>query len=122
MATADDVFRLNPIVHELARQLFALVNQEAPSDDEWTNVFLDVRFDGKGGFSSKIRATLTSGKIISLLTPTELTHQLLSLESARPAGKDRWFGCVLTVTAAGECEMKMNYDPNCAEDPAFFES
>jgi hypothetical protein len=122
MATADDLFRINPIIHELARLLFAHVDRELPAGNTWASAFLDVRFDERGGFVDKIRVTRTNGEVVSLSGPTEITLQLIELNAVRPAGEDRWYGFKLELTAAGACTGRMNYDPACTNDPDFFTS
>ena len=122
MATTNDIFRINPIIHELARLLFAHVNRELSEENAWASTLLDARFDEQGGFSSKIRVTRTNGEVVSLVTPTDTTLQLIELNGVRPAGIDRWYGFKLELTAAGACEVNFNYDPACANDPDFFTS
>jgi hypothetical protein len=122
MATSDDIFRINPIIRELARLLFAHVNRELPEAKAWASAFLDVRFDEQGGFAYKIRVTHTNGEVVSLCLPTDVTLQLIELNTVRPTGKDRWYAFKLELTASGACEVNFNYDTACTDDPSFFTS
>jgi hypothetical protein len=122
MASADDIFRLDPIIHRIGELLFALTTQELPKGRIWTTSLLDVRFDESGGFSDKIRVTCKNAEVVSLSMPTELTLQLIELGNARPKGQDRWYGFKFEVTSAGSCQVDLNYDPACANDPDFFAS
>lgn len=121
MATADDIFRVDPIIRELGRLLFALANSERPGD-AWDTVLLDVRFDEQGGFISKIRTNLENGEVASISTPKDISLQLIELNAARPVGQHRWHGFKLEVTATGDCQVDMNYDPACTDDPDFLSS
>src|SRR6478672_6056526 len=101
MATAGDIFRIDPIIHELARLLFDLTERELPEENTWASALLDVRFDEQGGFADKIRVSRTNGEAVSLSTPTDITLQLIELNNIRPAGNDRWYGFKLELTASG---------------------
>ena len=122
MATADDIFRLDPIIHRIAQLLFALTNQELPEGRSWTTSLLDVRFEDSGAFGYKIRVTCKNADVVGLNMPTEITLQLIELGNARPKGQDHWYGFKLEVTSAGSCQVDLNYDPACANDPDFFAS
>lgn len=122
MATTGDIFRLDPIVRELGRLLFALVTRELPGENSWTLALLDARFDEQGGFITKIRVNCANGEVVSPSMPTDITLQLIELNSIRPTGQDRWYGFKLEVTNASACEVKFDYDPACADDPDFFNS
>ena len=122
MATSDDIFRIEPITHELSRLLFSHVQQQLPADTVWVRALLDVRFEECGGFIMKLRVARTMGEALSLNVPTNISLQLIQLEGARPTGQDRWYGCKLEVTAAGACEVNFDYDPACSNDPHFFRS
>lgn len=54
--------------------------------------------------------------------PVEGVRHLISLRDERPSGKDRWYGLLLRVTAEGDCEVRINYDPDCAQDSSFYHS
>ncbi len=121
MATTDDLARIDPILRNIAKLLFTYVADNLKVN-VWENALLDVRFDEAGDFLNKIRVTRANGEVVSLSLPIAITHQLIELNGVRPSGKDRWHGLKLELTSEGECQIAFNYDPACANDPAFFAS
>ena len=123
-STSDDIFRLGPILRALGEAVWAGANAEAArANADWTSVTLDVRYSADGGsFLHKVRMGLADGTDVSLSLPERVTLLLIELEKVRGAGDSRWHGLLLTITAAGDAEARYNYDPNCADDGAFFDS
>src|SRR5262245_54000687 len=120
MATTDDIWRLDAHLQPLAAIIHAAASEVSVP---WVAVVLDARFsDADGSISNKVRVERGDGSLASVSLPAEGTLRLIELGQARPSGPDRWHGLVLRVTAAGECEMRFNYDPACADDPAFYAS
>jgi hypothetical protein len=120
MATPEDLSQLNAHLRPLAGVVHAAAVAEG---GPWVAVVLDARFDDRdGSILHKIRVERADGSIGSVSLSVEGTRQLIALGQARPTGPDRWHGLVLRVTAEGECEVRFNYDPACAEDDSFYES
>jgi hypothetical protein len=120
MATPEDLSRLNAHLRPLAGIIHAAA---ASADGSWVAAVLDARFsDLDGSFIHKVRVERADGSIGSVSLPTAAILELIALGQARPAGLDRWHGLVLRVTAEGACEVRLNYDPACAEDSGFYES
>lgn len=120
MATSNDLFRLDAVLPDVARALHRAAGEQF-TKGKWAEVALDIRFARGGGeFSHKIRVRMSNGELASASTPTDLALLLINLDAVRQACSDLWYGLVLRVTAAGECETKFNYDPACAEDKSFY--
>jgi hypothetical protein len=119
MATSEDLLRLNVHLRPLAGVIHAAAVAEG---QPWVAAVLDARFDGAGGFIDKIRVERADGSTGAPTLPVEGTLALIALGQDRPTGTDRWHGLILRVTAEGECEMRFNYDPACADDAEFFAS
>jgi len=123
VVTADDAARLDAIIQPLARVVYEAAANELGEPEDWSSVTLDVRYSSRDeGFIDKTRIELPDGRLMSLSLPVSATHQMIALGNARPMGKDRWYGFLLRITAAGSCMGEFNYDPACAEDPSFYES
>jgi len=120
MAMPDDLSRLDAHLRPLA----GVVHAAAAADGgPWVAAVLDARFsDRDGSFIDKVRLERPDGAIGSVFLPVEGTLELIALGQARPSGPDRWHGLVLRVTAEGACEVRLNYDPDCAEDGGFVDS
>jgi hypothetical protein len=120
MATPEDLSQLGDHLRPLAGLIHAAaVGEGGP----WVVAVLDVRFtDHDGGFIDKIRVERPDGSTGCPSLPVEAVHRLIALGQERPAGPDRWHGLILQVTAEGACEVRLNYDPACAEDRGFFAS
>lgn len=121
MATSDDVFQLDAILPTLAQLVFQAATEKL--QESWIAVVLDARYSAQdGSFIDKARVEQTDGAATGLSLPVEVVHQLIALGKARPTGPDRWYGILLRVTAEGACEINLNYDSACAEDPSFYAS
>ena len=120
MATSEDLLRLNARLRPLAGIVHAAAGEVG---DPWVALVLDARFsDSDGSIMHKIRGERSDDSLGSFSLPVAGTLQLIELGQARPTGPDRWHGLVLRVTAEGECEVRLNYDPACTEDRGFYES
>lgn len=120
MATWNDVFRQDEALKPLAQAFYSAVRS---TNGDWTAAILDVRFStDEQGFIDKARVENRDGTLSSMKLPTEVVEHLNALFGARPTGEDRWYGVLIRVTAAGGCGVTFNYDPNCADDPSFFDS
>jgi hypothetical protein len=123
MATTDDVARLDAIIRPLAGMVYEAAANGSGGTEGWSSVVLDVRYSTQvDSFIDKTRLELTDGRVVSLSLPVAATHHMIALGNARSTGKDRWYGFLLRITAAGICKGEFNYDPNCADDPSFYES
>jgi hypothetical protein len=122
VATIDDIFRLQPIIQALGRLLFEHTNRELSGENAWASAVLDVRYDEQGKYASKIRASRASGEVVGLSESPEITAQLIELNNVRPGGTARWYGLKLDVTPVGKCNVGLNYDAACANDPDFLAS
>jgi len=121
MATPQDLAHLGAHLRPLA----SVIHAAATESGAWVAVVLDARFsyaDQEGSFVDKVRVDRADGSQSSVSLPVEGVHRLVSLGNERPSGKDRWYGLLLRVTAEGECEVRLNYDPDCAQDSSFYES
>jgi hypothetical protein len=109
---------------EALKQLAELIYGVARSrlaDSEWHDVVFEVRYSKQGdSWITKLRATLPSGEVTSLDTPSEITLLLIDINESRTVLGHQWHGAVIKVVEAGQCEIQLNYDPDCAEDVSFF--
>lgn len=81
---------------------------------------LDVRYDGRGGFWSKIRVATLDQSEISLKTNNALDLALIALDDQRKSVGQEWFGIRLTLLPPQRCNVEFNYNANCSEDASFF--
>src|SRR4051812_3749362 len=122
-STSDDILKLDPILRALGEAVWAGTNAEAARlHAEWTSVALDVRYSDDGSFLHKVRMALVDGTEVSPSLPERVTLLMIDLEKVRGAGDSRWYGLLMTITAAGDADARYNYDPNCADDETFFDS
>jgi hypothetical protein len=123
MATTGDLLRLNAVLRSLSQTVFDTTNQQFPDRNSWTTVVLDVRYSADGrSFIDKTRVTLPDGQVTGITLPSSCVLELIELGEARPAGEERWYGVLLRIDPDGSCNIKLNYDPACAEDTSFYES
>lgn len=120
MATSDDLFRLQAHLPGLARAIFGAADAQFATG--WVTAALDARYFAEGcGWIAKIRVALPGGQTGSIKLRGEISQTLNDLGEARAEGKDRWYGIQMRVSATGECETNIDYDPRCAEDESFFD-
>jgi hypothetical protein len=95
--------------------------------------FIDMRWTTGTGIL-KPRVVLPDGTIRPLLDPpTEAAtskgdfilkaHFVLDevWKSQAKTGRKKWYGIKLTFKPAGESELQLDYDPDCGDDPTFFD-
>jgi hypothetical protein len=124
-ATPFDPFALDPIIKTLAATIYPAVQEEfGRGEAHWTAAAVDIRFDAEGdGFVEKYWVEKPGGSVASPELPSAAVEQIEALGSVRPTGGEGcWYGLVLRITAAGGCNMKLNYDANCAADPVFLDT
>ena len=121
MATTGDLFRLNTILPELARQVLGVATDKFVGQ-KWRAVILDARYFADGsGILDKTRVELPDKTLGSVARTAEIGQLLRELGDLRPEGKDRWYGLLLRITVEGDCDTAFNYDPHCAEDDSFYD-
>jgi hypothetical protein len=113
----NPLLQLNDILRALAEVTVAAANNE-PKAAGWTAVTLDARFSNMSSTTMrKVRATVGAA-LVSVDSAYGrmpiLTYQLRNTNIGSP-----FYGVLLTVTAGGEVDVRLNYDPNCYADPAF---
>ncbi len=108
------------MLKQLGGALFDRVEQQLPAG--WNSLTLDARYDGNGGFLSKIRAIATDGEVISILPHNAIDLLLISLDGFRDAAGDEWYCMEFTVSPAMQCTVDFNYEPTCEQDESFFEN
>lgn len=116
---------MNVEAEALLRQLAGLLSQRVHDEMQgqpWSQSFLDTRFDGRGGFSTKIRTVTSSSDLHSIGMTTEISLVLIELDQCRRDFGSEWFGIIVTVSADDRCSVDFNYDPNCADDETFFDT
>lgn len=59
--------------------------------------------------------------MLSIGESTDMSLALIDLEDHRQIGPNEWYGIWLTVSPDRRCNIKLNYDPECARDTSFFE-
>lgn len=113
----NPLLQLRDILHVLAAETVAAANNE-PKAAGWTVVTLDARFSSTSSTTiRKVRATVGTALVSvdgAYGRMPILTYQLRNTNIGSP-----FYGVLLTVTAGGEVEVRLNYDPNCYTDPAF---
>jgi hypothetical protein len=104
----------------------------AMSGKPWKFAFIDMRWTSPAG-TLKPRVVLPDGTIRAPFeTPLENMSSKVDFllkadfvldevwKSQSKQGK-KWYGLRLTFTPAGECELRLDYDPECGADPTFFD-
>jgi len=103
----------------------AVLSQVASELDQgtWANAYFDARFDAQEkSWLGKLRITKADTGILSIGVSTELSLILIDLEQHRHLGPDDWYGVLVSVTPDRRCQVKLNYDPECAHGASFFET
>jgi hypothetical protein len=106
----------------------------AMSGKPWKFAFIDMRWTtGSAAGTLKPRVVLPDGTMRAPFeTPIEnasskadflLKADLVLDEVWKSQGNEgkKWYGLRLTCEPAGECELKLDYDPECGADPTFLD-
>ncbi len=111
----------------IVQQMAQIVLSDLRSDvrSSWTFAFIDLRFPpGGGSCVSKERIHLEdhgeSSISLRLRGFTPLVFRLF--EAKDQLFSPEWYGIKLTVFPDGRHTIEYNFDPDCRNDPAFFES
>jgi hypothetical protein len=72
----------------------------------------------------KIRVEMPENEkdAVSVSGSTDLCLVLIDMESQRKAIGEEWYGLKFTLSHDRRCNVELNYDSTCAEDPTFFDS
>jgi hypothetical protein len=102
----------------LARHLRDLTSRDVTATG-WTSVFLDVRYKpSRTIWATKVEATV-AGLPVSLNVSSTPLEDLLSQIGKTQIGEP-FYGFVLTLSAEGEVDVQLNYDPKCFSDLRFW--
>src|SRR5262249_5182183 len=116
----------NPLI--TLRDLFQALTQEVrdavaaePAATDWSEIHLDVRYSKNGSpISGKIRSTVDGQPVsVSMLygSVTGLVKEIWDVWKG-----ERFYGFVMSITAEGEVDIRLNYDRNSFADPGFWAS
>lgn len=119
-------------IRQVSEGLFAEISA-AMSGKPWKLAFIDMRWRASAGVL-KPRVVLPDGTIRALLDPPSenaaseadfilKAHFILDelWKSQGEKGTKKWYGMMLTFRPDGEAELKLDYDPECGDDPTFFD-
>ena len=100
-------------------------NKWGLTTSEWKFACVDIRWTLDGNTSvSKLRIGLPGGAIFAHLSFSIDVDSLFE-EAYQMKDKvfpDKWYGLVMTLHPDGKCQLDYNYDPNCSDDPSFFDT
>jgi len=115
--------QFNAIMIELAAALKDFVESELP-EGKWEVAFIDIRAPAdSSGWTHKVRVERLDGSIEKSLT---ISGEIVSLfmdawEIKDEAFLEKWYGVKVSVHPDGKFEIAYNQDPNCFEDPSFYD-
>jgi hypothetical protein len=119
-ATMDE---FNGIVAEVATSLLTQVKDNLQKNN-WKVAFLDAREPPKGGSGiSKFRVELQDGTVIRTFKASGVTiGRFWDAFDIRDAlFPKKWYGFTLTIFPDGKHNTEFNYDPDCVNDPDFYD-
>ncbi|MCE9532528.1 MAG: hypothetical protein K8T89_15630 [Planctomycetes bacterium] len=119
----DPIIRLQSLLDRIAQVILAATSEEMRGQP-WVLAYLDVRGQGTTSQSllQKYRINRTDGTTIDTLdVPDDLMLLLREAFDLKDAVlSNKWHGVLITAFPDRQCEVKFDYDPNCAKDKAFF--
>ncbi len=122
MSATEPEYRFNQILMEIAVDLTKTIGEAGGI--KWRRAYLDARFAEGGASLTKFRLELDDGQVLKGMRESFDVLQLLEdLWSLRHEGLvQHWFGVKIILLPGGECETQFNYDPECINDRAFFDT
>jgi hypothetical protein len=115
----------NAMLHEMAALILDKVKSEVRRK-KWKYAFWDVRSPvGGGSCISKLRVVLPDGNMFvcpTLVAPPTVRFQFLDMLDVKDQiFRDKWYGLKLILSPDGKCQTEFNDDPNCINDPTFYD-
>ncbi len=111
----DTIRRLGSLLHRAAR--------EQMGRNDWEAAKLDVRISQNGrNQAAKFRIKLGTETVAKTHPPDEIDRYIDRMWELRPKVlANNWHGFLATVSRDGRCEVTFNYDPDCKNDPTFYD-
>ena len=103
---------------ELLRELASMLYGETTDQfsDTWSKMFVDIRVprSGYGAVSGEYVLVHGSRRVLHTSAATgSLVLDLVHSRKTMPGAP--WFGCLVVITAGGECAVKYDYDETCVD-------
>jgi hypothetical protein len=125
MEQETTIQHLNQLLDKIANIVFEAANSEM-RNKEWSFAFLDVR--GRPVRNSRLlqkyRIRKVDGTVICTLDPPDdlMLHLREVFNFKDEVLATKWCGILITVYPNRLCDVKFDYDPNCANDKTFFDT
>jgi hypothetical protein len=103
---------------ELLKSLASVLYREATDqfgDSRWSTLSQDIRVPRSGVGAVSAEYVLVDGVRRPFETSPNAGSLVLDLVQSRANLPGPWFGCLITITSAGQCEVKYSYDPTCVD-------
>lgn len=120
---AGEQHEFNRVLLAIANDMLATIRSSSFAEADWTEGSLEVRWDPGGGANVvKFRLRLADKTVKSLPDSREVTLLLGELWELRSETlANQWYGLRITLERSGECRTDFLYDPECINDPTFFD-
>jgi hypothetical protein len=113
----DPIQHLGDLFRQLAQEVVAAVNADINANG-WTDVLLDIRYSPESSTQlRKVRATV-AGSVVSINSAYGRLP-ILTLLLRKENRLDAFYGVLMKVTANGEVDIRLNYDPKHYSSPDF---
>ena len=87
---------------------------------DWREVYLDMRSTPDGNSRGmKLLVVNVAGEVFLLRPTASILDILRMICEMRMLFSPPWYGMRLTITSAGNCEVRFSPAPDCYDDPAF---
>jgi len=103
---------------EALKELASMLYRETADQfaDSWSKLFVDIRVPRSGHGAVTGTYVLVDGDRRVLRTSAEVASLVLDLvRSRKRMPGEPWHGCLVVVTADGECDVKYDYDETCID-------
>jgi hypothetical protein len=118
------------LTRKLGRLLVAEIDQKLAEERQngkfkettWVSVYLENRWPQAGnGCISKMRIYLSEDGILRVFLTSEILKLIDKIWAIQvDVFPNRWYGFKLTVTPPKNCQVDLNYDPDCYVDPNWY--
>ncbi|QGJ70803.1 Hypothetical protein PBC10988_25010 [Planctomycetales bacterium 10988] len=121
----SDLPGVEEIFQEMAKRIYTVI--EYSEIEDWKYAILDLRYEEESGtaihkiriYDSKESAYLNTGNISKRSDLVPLILDLCDAKETSPT--DHWHGVLLTIYPDGSSQVNLNDDPDCFNDPQFFQ-
>jgi hypothetical protein len=121
MAQINNAEAVNALWKHIAEETVSCLNSAADAD--WLSGKLTVvSAPDISSWTKKLRLDLLAKQGVSVSISERLSDAIgAMIESKHGYFEPVWYGFTMTISSDGSCAIDLNYNPDCEDDPSFYD-